>query len=601
MIAQVLVFAPSRSTESMTLDYSVPTELSQGVQVGVLVAVPVQSRLLPGMVMGLASDSAVAPEHMKPIHSVLGSVPPLTAPLIDLAHWMARETLSPVHRCIQAMLPPGMRPRTAVRLHPLVHAVPAELTPTAAALLALLLQEGSLSQTQVARALKGQDWRAALRTLRTRQLVRVERVLDMPQFQPKTIRMVQLKAPSAEWAAKLEGLRLQALYTDILSFLESEGQPVAMDVVAAETGAKDAHFAMLKRRELIAFSTSEILRDPLQEMIFTPDSPLRLLPEQSAAWEEIARLLALPGPKPPVLLFGVTGSGKTELYLRATQAVVADGKQALILVPEISLTPQTVRRFVVRFPGRVALWHSGMSDGERYDTWRRVRGGEVDIVVGARSALFCPFPNLGLIVMDEEEDTSYRQSTPPLYHTRETAEQLARSLRALLLMGSATPSLEAYVRALEGRYRLLELPQRVLGHRRRIGDWQKQLRLAGHRYHAVGADSDAITIDMPSVQIVDMRAELRAGNRTIFSTALEQAVDSALSNQEQVILFLNRRGSATHVFCRDCGWTATCPRCDIPLTYHAAAGTLICHHCNYQRAMVRRCPKCQSQDRKSVV
>ena len=266
----------------------------------------------------------------------------------------------------------------------------------------------------------------------------------------------------------------------------------------------------------------------------------------------------------------------------------------MILVPEISLTPQTVRRFVVRFPGQVGLWHSGMSEGERFDTWRRVRSGDVSVVVGARSALFAPFPNLGLIVLDEEEDTGYKQGSAPYYHAREVAEKLAEMTGALLILGSATPSLEAYARALAGRYRLLEMPKRILGHQKRLRAWTEYLHLPGSRYQPLEGASQAATIPLPPVQIVDMRAELKAGNRSVFSVVLQDAVDRALARQEQVILFLNRRGTATYIFCRDCGWVAECPKCDIPLTYHAGISTLICHRCGYQQRMPRRCPACGS-------
>lgn len=593
MYARVLVFLPLKIKTAPYLDYSIPAKMASVIQPGVLITVPMRERVLPGMVMALTDTPAVP--QTRDIKSVLDPQPALSAKLLDLARWMSRETLTPLHKCIQTMLPPGLRPRVYLRLTAQVSTVPEKLPAPAEALLALLIQRGTQTSAQVKQALKGVDLRRARYYLKKRKLIKVERLLRMSAVRPKTIQKIRLIVPRPLWDDKLRGLRRLDLYRRVLEFLDREAQPVELSVVYAETGAQIGHLKTLDKRDLVAFSREEVLRDPLSEMIFTPDDPPALIPEQQAAWDTIEGMLAdAPSAPVPVLLLGVTGSGKTELYLRATANVLAQGKQALVLVPEISLTPQTVRRFVVRFPGLVGLWHSGMSEGERFDTWRRVRSGDVSVVVGARSALFAPFSNLGLIVMDEEEDTSFKQGSAPYYHTREVAEKLAGMTGALLILGSATPSLESYSRALAGRYRLLEMPQRILGHQKRLRDWREYLHLSDNRYRPVDGAPQAATIPLPPVQIVDMRAELKAGNRSVFSAVLQDAVDRALSRKEQTILFLNRRGTATYVFCRDCGWVAECPRCDIPLTYHAGISTLICHRCGHQQRMPRQCPACNS-------
>ena len=593
MYAQILVFLPFRTKTTPVFDYHVPSEMADAIRPGVLVVVPVRESVLPGMVIALTETPSVP--KTRPIQSVLDPEPALNARLLDLARWMSRETLSPLHKCVQTMLPPGLRPRVYLRLTAQVSTASPDLPAPAAALLGLLLRRGTLTGAQVKGALKGVDVRRARYYLKKRGLIKVERLLRMSTIRPKMVRLVRVVAPYAQWEPKMQKLRRTDLYRSVLNFLDHEAQPVELSVVYAETGAQAAHLKTLADRGLIAFSHEEALRDPLAEMIFTPDRPPTLIPEQQAAWETIARILADTQSAPaPVLLLGVTGSGKTEIYLRATANVLTQGKQALILVPEISLTPQTVRRFVVRFPGQVGLWHSAMSEGERFDTWRRVRSGEVSVVVGARSALFAPFPNLGLIVLDEEEDSSYKQGNVPYYHTREVAEVLSRMTGATLILGSATPSLESYTRALEGRYHLVEMPQRVMGHGERLAAWAEYLRLPGSRYQPLDTASQAYTIALPPVQIVDMRAELKAGNRSVFSAVLQEAVDEALARQEQIILFLNRRGTATYTFCRDCGWVAECPRCDIPLTYHAGISVLICHRCGHQKRAPRRCPACGS-------
>jgi primosomal protein N' (replication factor Y) len=242
-----------------------------------------------------------------------------------------------------------------------------------------------------------------------------------------------------------------------------------------------------------------------------------------------------------------------------------------------------------------------LTDGERYDTWRRARAGLFDIVVGPRSALFLPLPDLGVIVLDEEHDPSYKQTPPvppPYYHARETAVALGEITHALVIMGSATPDLVTYHHARAGRYHLIELPKRIMGHRQRILSQADRLQIPADRLSAAqneGDPEDALTIPLPPIQVVDLRQELRAGNRSIFSRALESAITNTLERGEQAILFLNRRGSATFVICRDCGYVASCPRCDMPLTHHHDRMLLSCHHCGYQHQPLIICPQCASK------
>ncbi len=295
------------------------------------------------------------------------------------------------------------------------------------------------------------------------------------------------------------------------------------------------------------------------------------------------------------LLHGVTGSGKTEIYLRAIELTLAQGRQAIFLVPEIALTAQTVRRVAARFPGQVAVVHSGLSEGERYDTWRRAREGLFSVVVGARSALFTPLPDVGLVILDEEHDDSYKQSPPvsaPYYHARAVAETMMRQNDGVLILGSATPDLDRVYRAGRGVFQLLTLPTRIRGHRVRILEQSEREGVVA-RYYPVKA-SDALAIDLPPVKVVDMREELKAGNTSIFSRELQTALAQTLERQEQAVLFINRRGAATYVFCRDCGYVALCPRCETPLTYHAQGEALRCHLCGYQGAQPSACPNCQS-------
>ena len=270
------------------------------------------------------------------------------------------------------------------------------------------------------------------------------------------------------------------------------------------------------------------------------------------------------GKRGTYLLFGVTGSGKTEVYLELIERVIREGKQAIMLIPEISLTFQTVRRFYERFGERISVLHSRLSAGERYDQYVRARNGEIDVMIGPRSALFTPFERLGLILMDEEQEGAYKSEGTPKYHARETAEYLAGLTGASLILGSATPSLEAYTRAKAGEYRLLTLTKRA---------------------------KDAV---MPKVEIVDLRQELAEGNRSMFSRKLREQMKERLARGEQVMLFLNRRGYAGTVSCRSCGEGLKCPHCDISLTFHKG-GKLLCHYCGYETTQPKLCPACGSK------
>ena len=358
-----------------------------------------------------------------------------------------------------------------------------------------------------------------------------------------------------------------------------ERVPDAVNVswVYAESGCNLSDLQELAERELILLRETEIWRDPLEKISNQGivNRELILTDEQQRAWQKIEsgfRQCAEGKAVKPFLLDGVTGSGKTEIYLRAAQEAIRRGKQAIILVPEISLTPQIVRRFLARFPGQVGLLHSRLSDGERYDTWRRARNGMLKIIIGPRSALFAPLPDLGLIVADECNDNSYYQSEPPFYQAVNAAQMYAHIMRSVCILGSATPSIVQRYQAEAGESVRLELTQRIASEP--VTDSAKRL-------------------DLPPIHIVDMRAELKSGNREIFSRELTDALSLTLKRGEQAILFLNRRGTATYVFCRDCGYVMKCPRCDTPLTYHVSSGEkLLCHRCGYQRQMPKRCPEC---------
>lgn len=373
----------------------------------------------------------------------------------------------------------------------------------------------------------------------------------------------------------------------VVTLLSQEKNPMWISALYAATDAKRPDLQKLEQLGLVALESTEIVRDPLAGKTFIPVPAPTLTGEQQAARQEIERTIVPQSsfrspPSSAFLLHGVTGSGKTEIYLDAIDKVLAQGKQAIALVPEISLTPQTIQRFGARFGERIGVIHSRLTDGERFDTWRRIRDGKIDVVIGARSALFAPLPRLGLIVMDEEHDASYKNDVEflgqPAYHAREVALELARTHGVTVILGSATPDVETYARARRGELKLLELPQRVIAH---------------------GGNNEPVQYQaLPPVQIVDLRQELQEGNRSVFSRALKAALNETLARGEQAILFLNRRGSASAVVCRDCGHAVKCPRCSNPYTLHTfgdqTAKELVCHHCGKRANIPRKCPNCGS-------
>jgi len=414
--------------------------------------------------------------------------------------------------------------------------------------------------------------------------------------------LVILKLTGAQVKTQAAILRKPNKRAAVLNFLVQQTQTVPVSWIYADTGADLTHLKDLAERDLIDLDDEEIMRDPLAGKIFAPSEPPALTRDQLAAWEAVASALTLATQSkvapPPFLLHGVTGSGKTEIYLRAVAQTLALHRRALVLVPEIALTPQTVQRFAARFPGRVAVIHSELSEGERYDTWRRCRSGAVEVVIGARSAVFAPLPDIGLIILDEEHDEAYQQDPPqaPYYHAREIAVEYARRLSAVCLLGSATPDLITYAKARRGDYRLLELPQRVMAHADYLSQLSDQIqRPTVFQPLDTSPELPARYADLPAVTLIDMRNELRVGNRSLFSRALQTALTETLERHEQAILFLNRRGQSTFVFCRDCGYILECSKCGMPLTYHSSEANLQCHHCGAVRRQPSTCPQCKSK------
>jgi primosomal protein N' (replication factor Y) len=344
------------------------------------------------------------------------------------------------------------------------------------------------------------------------------------------------------------------------------GRQMFLAHLARQAGTTASTIRALERKGFVTIGREAIRRDPLENETILPTAPLELMPQQAEALALIRRAADTLQP-PVVLLYGVTGSGKTEVYLQAIRHVLDRGKGAIVLVPEISLTPQTLERFRGRFGDVIAVLHSSLGEGERHDEWHRVHDGRARIAIGARSALFAPVKNLGLIVVDEEHEPTYKQEDAPRYNARDVAVMRGRMERCAVVLGTATPSLESFHNAETGKYALARLPHRV-DHRR-----------------------------MPAVRVIDMRIEAeREGHANVFSRDLVEAIHRRIERSEQTILFLNRRGFATSLICPKCGYVAECGNCSVSMTYHRQNEELICHICSDRRKVPSRCPNPACRD-----
>jgi primosomal protein N' (replication factor Y) len=567
-----------------TFSYHLPAHLSGRVSPGSLVTIPFGNQQVQGIVTRQLAEPDV-PET-RPVETLVDEVPVVNANQMKLATWLAKETLAPLSACLDVMIPPGLSQHvdTLVRLTAPGDSVPAAgVSPAEARLIGLLSDRGELRGRQIEASLPKTNWKALLKNLEKKGLVVSSSYLPPPSVRPKFIKTAQLALPAEKIKDQSDRLGRQpaviARRLAVLRYLSSEPWPVDIAWVYAASQANLADLQKLEELGLIRLSESEIWRDPLKLIEALPTSPLELTDDQDDAWKKIQFNLSTKddkGSPKPILINGVTGSGKTELYLRAIQEVIQQGGQAIYLIPEISLTPQTIRRVLSRFPGRVGIIHSRLSAGERYDTWRRARAGLLSVVVGPRSALFTPFSALQLIVVDECHEEAYYQSDAlPYYHAVNTAVAYGHLAGAVVLMGSATPDITQSYRAETGEWLEIRLPKRI------------NVTAPGQ------PDKEGPTL-MPDVRLVDMREELKQGNRSIFSRVLLGSLESTISAGHQVILFLNRRGSATYIFCRNCGLTIKCPRCDRPLTLHSPLAELLCHTCGYRRKQPRQCPQCSS-------
>lgn len=569
-----------------TFHYHLPPELESVIEVGHLVWAPFGAQEVQAVVLRRVAS---APVPTRPILRLARPEPVLTPTQIELAAWITERYVAPFAEAIRLCLPPGLLSRApGQRAAQSRRETQIELALPAATARTHLLRLGHASgQARVLQWLLDHrdetptvaELQAACH-LRSDSAIQTLRKLGAVSIEGRRVALRLDVAAATELLLTLRGVDK---YCPIIDALEAAGRPLWRHELHAQTPTSLPLLRELQAAGIVTLREEIMLRDPLAGRVYPVTEAPPLTSEQAAVWQRVvAEGLARRGAA--FLLHGVTGSGKTEIYLRAIAAVIQRQQQAIVLVPEIALTPQTVARFAGRFPGRVTVIHSGLSTGERYDVWRAIRAGAYDVVIGPRSALFAPTPALGLIIIDEEHEGTYKQDAEVwgganvFYDARAVAQHMAATQGCLLIAGSATPSLESYLAAQQGEMILLEMTQRVMGHR---------------------SDGATLYSELPPVEVVDMRQELRAGNRSIFSRSLSSQLLETLAAGEQAILFLNRRGANTFILCRNCGYVAECKRCAVPLTYHTeAAGNaarLVCHHCNRVYPVPEVCPACQSK------
>ncbi|MGN7324449.1 primosomal protein N' [Bacillus altitudinis] len=553
MIAEVIVDVTTKAIDR-PFDYRVPDRFKGLVKAGMRVVVPFGPRKIQGFVTKIKEETDVQSGNIKDIVDLFDLSPVLTDELLELSHWLTEKTLSYHITALQSMLPAAMKAKYEKE----IQVLSAEELP------------------QSLKELFGQQESILYADIPPEQLKPIQKHVQKGHLEvryhvsqksgKKKVRTLQVAVTKEKLEEKQKQLKKNAVKQKaLLTFLfqANETTFLAKDL-QQQTGASSQTIKALIQEGLLTESYEEIYRDPYRDRKFTPSTPLDLTTEQAEAVKPIHQAVS-DEKHETFLLHGVTGSGKTEIYLQTIDHVLQKGKEAIVLVPEISLTPQMVQRFKERFGSNVAVLHSGLSTGEKYDEWRKIHRKEVKLVVGARSAVFAPFENLGMIIIDEEHESSYKQEEMPRYHAKDVAIERAGRHQCPVVLGSATPSLESYARAKKGVYTLLTLKRRVN---------QQQL---------------------PHVSLIDMREELRNGNRSMFSEELMLRLKEVLERKEQAVLFLNKRGYSSFVMCRDCGYVEQCPHCEISLTYHRFQKRLKCHYCGHEAPVPAECPECHSE------
>lgn len=554
-IANVVVDVAAKQVDK-GFDYLIPEQWRGVIEPGMRVVVPFGPRQLQGFVLELKDESDFDMDKLKEIIEPMDLTPVLNPEMLDLGHWLTNEVLCTKISAFQAMLPAALKAQYEKNI---VLAETATIADVDEKLRHYLFTTKQMSWKEALH----HDLLSTVHKEVAKGTVEVHYVVKEKTKKKKRLHVLPaLSGPELEQEkSNLTKAKKQLLLVD---YFIANPEAIELQKLLEKLSIGSATVKSLVEKGILRQEEIEVYRDPYAEREFKRTEPFPLTDQQFQAIEPI--MSSIENEQHRVfLLYGVTGSGKTEIYLQSIQEVIDKGKEAIVLVPEIALTPQMVNRFKGRFGNLVAVLHSGLSNGEKYDEWRKIQRKEVSVVVGARSAIYAPFENLGIIIIDEEHETSYKQEENPRYHARDVAIHRAERYSCPVILGSATPALETFARAQKGVYQPLILSKRM--------------------------NDQAL----PSVKIIDMREELRNGNRSMFSTDLFEKLQDRIEKKQQTVLFLNKRGHSSFVMCRDCGYVVLCPHCEISLTYHRVQNNMKCHYCGYESAVPKFCPECQSE------
>ncbi|MDI6828605.1 MAG: primosomal protein N', partial [Armatimonadota bacterium] len=537
--------------------YGVPPELGNAVHAGACVAVQFGGKEHVGYVLSLVEEPPGDVAEFKDIIAVIPNACSLTPSLLDIVSWMADYYVTSLSRAVRAIVPEAMSATITTTVKLVDASKASTLSPRQLKIIETLESMGGEADYDILKARSRVDgFATVLRQLAKKGDVEILRTLDFPKAKPRIVRGVK-----SAGEVELDALRRAPKQAAIIKELEQAGSPIRQSELLRRVQSTTSPIKSLVKKGIVEKVDICVYRKPFIDVGEPKRTFLDLTSRQQAALDVIVSGLRSNMPH-TTLLFGVTASGKTEVYLQSIQKALEQGKTAIALMPEIALTAHLLETYRARFGDEVAILHSHLSIGERYDEWRRIEGGDAKVVIGARSAIFAPVRDLGIIVVDEEHEPSYKQERELRYNARTIAEELARRASASVVLGSATPAVETFYRAKSGEISLAVLPNRI--------------------------DSRAL----PNVIIVDQRTEFGQGRLQIFSNRLREAIAERLGKREQVILFVNRRGYASFILCRSCGYIPRCPNCAVSFTYHIGPRILRCHHCNASQRAPSVCPNC---------